>query len=213
MYLMYCMCVCVCACMCICVYTCTYQPVQILSLDLADDVQSFLYICIVCMRVLYVCMYCMPRYVCMYVCMYVMYCVNCMYVCTVCMYVFHVCMYVCIVCIHVSVCLYVCIFHIKTYIILVYIEGYREYVCMYVCMYVCVCVCVCVCQCTESRLISDEWHCSLSSTQFSRSRNGASGSASIAPSLVEAQHAATAGASWGATSAYYHHLHIFRSDR
>ena len=84
---------------------------------------------------------------------------------------------------------------------------------MYVCMCVCVCVCVCVCQCTESRLISDEWHCSLSSTPFSRSRNGSSRSASLAPSLVEAQHAATAGASLDANSAYYYHLRIFRSDR
>ena len=166
--------------------------------------------CIVCMYVLYatVCMY-----VCMHVCdvlceLYV--CMYCMYVCISCMYVCMYCMYPCVC---MSVCLYISYKDIYNSGIHRRLQRVCMYVCMYVCMSVCVCVCVCVCQCTESCLISDEWHCSLSSTHFSRSRNGASGSASLAPSLVEAQHAATAGASWGATSAYYHHLHIFRSDR
>ena len=49
-----------------------------------------LYVCTVCVYVLYVCIY-----VCIYVCVYV--CMYCMYVCTVCMY----CRYVCTVCMYV----------------------------------------------------------------------------------------------------------------
>jgi hypothetical protein len=110
--------------MCVCVYTCTYQSVQILSLDLADAVQSFLYICIVCMRVLYACMYCM--YVCTYVCVVLceLYVLYCMYV----LYVLYVCMYV---------CMYVCVDIYKfRYTWRENRASYREYVCMYV--FVCV---------------------------------------------------------------------------
>ena len=78
--------------MCVCVYTCRYQSVPSLLLALTDAVQSFLYICIVCLHAC-VCVHCM------YACMYVLYafyaCIVCfvrMCGCIVCMYVY---MYVC----------------------------------------------------------------------------------------------------------------------
>jgi hypothetical protein len=96
-------CMYVCCVRIVCVYVCIVcvcvcdQSVQTLSLALTNAVQSFLYICIVCM---YVCMHaCM--HLSMYACMYV--CISaCMHVCI------HAYMYACMhVCMH--ACMYVCV--------------------------------------------------------------------------------------------------------